>query len=61
MSWIKTIKYTEATAGLLKLYDQVKGPENNVDNIMMAHSLRPHSMQGHITLYKYVLHHPKTP
>lgn len=59
MSWIKTIKYTEATGGLLKLYNQVKGPNNNVDNIMMAHSLRPHSMQGHMTLYKYVLHHPK--
>jgi uncharacterized peroxidase-related enzyme len=25
---------------------------------MLAHSLRPHSMQGHMTLYKYVLHHP---
>ena len=59
MSWIKTIKYTEATGGLLKLYNKVKGPENNVDNIMMAHSLRPHTMQGHMTLYKYVLHHPK--
>lgn len=26
---------------------------------MLAHSLRPHSMQGHMTLYKYVLHHPR--
>lgn len=59
MSWIKTIKYTEATGGLLKLYNQVKGPDDNVDNIMMAHSLRPHTMQGHMTLYKYVLHHPR--
>ena len=58
MTWIKTIKYTEATGSLLKLYNQVKGPDNNVDNIMQAHSLRPHSMQGHMTLYKYVLHHP---
>ncbi|MCG8510915.1 MAG: alkylhydroperoxidase, partial [Rhodospirillales bacterium] len=23
----------------------------------MAHSLRPHSMEGHMHLYKYVLHH----
>ncbi len=58
MSWIKTIKYKEATGSLLKLYNQVKGPDNNVDNIMMAHSLRPHTMQGHMTMYKYVLHHP---
>jgi uncharacterized peroxidase-related enzyme len=26
---------------------------------MMAHSLRPHSMEGHMSLYKYVLHHPR--
>ena len=59
MTWIKTIKYTEAKGNLLKLYNQVKGPDDNVDNIMLAHSLRPHSMQGHMTIYKYVLHHPK--
>ncbi len=58
MTWIKTIKYNEAQGQLLKLYDQVKGPDNNVDNIMLAHSLRPHTMQGHMTLYKYTLHHP---
>ncbi len=58
MTWIKTIKYQDANGQLLKLYDQVKGPENNVDNIMLAHSLRPHTMQGHMTLYKYTLHHP---
>ena len=59
MTWINTIKYTEATGDLLKLYNQVKGPNDNVDNIMLAHSMRPHTMQGHMTLYKYVLHHPK--
>ena len=24
---------------------------------MMMHSLRPHSMEGHMAIYKYVLHH----
>ncbi|WP_299354464.1 peroxidase-related enzyme [uncultured Shimia sp.] len=57
MSWITTIPYDEATGKLKRLYDRVKGPENNVDNIMMAHSLRPHSMEGHMAIYKYVLHH----
>ncbi len=57
MSWIKTIPYEETTGKLRKLYDRVTGPDNNVDNIMMAHSLRPHSMEGHMTLYKNVLHH----
>ncbi len=59
MSWIKTVPYEEATGRLRNLYDRVKGPDNNVDNIMMVHSLRPHSMEGHMAIYKYVLHHSK--
>ncbi|MBL4785081.1 MAG: peroxidase-related enzyme [Cohaesibacteraceae bacterium] len=57
MTWINTISYEEADGRLRKLYDRVKGPDNNVDNIMMSHSLRPHTMEGHMALYKYVLHH----
>jgi len=58
MTWIATISYDDAGGALKKLYDRIKGPDNNVDNIMLAHSLRPHSMEGHMALYKYVLHHP---
>ncbi len=57
MSWIKTIAYQDATGRLRSLYDRVKGPDNNVDNVMMVHSLRPHSMEGHMNIYKNVLHH----
>ena len=57
MPWINTVPYEEATGRLKQLYDRVKGPDNNVDNIMMMHSLRPHSMEGHMAIYKYVLHH----
>ena len=59
MTWIDTVSYDDAQGDLRELYDRIKGPDNNVDNIMLAHSLRPHSMQGHMTLYKYVLHHPR--
>lgn len=59
MSWIKTIAYEQAEGPLKKLYDKVKGPDNNVDNIMLAHGLRPHTMEGHMSIYKYVLHHPR--
>jgi uncharacterized peroxidase-related enzyme len=59
MTWINTIAYEDSEGDLRKLYDRIKGPNDNVDNIMLAHSLRPHSMQGHMTLYKYVLHHPR--
>ena len=57
MSWIKHIPFEIAEGKLLKLYKRVKGPDNNVDNIMLAHSLRPHTMEGHMVLYKNVLHH----
>ncbi len=57
MSWIKTIPFEQATGKLKMLYERVTGPDNNVDNIMMSHSLRPHTMEGHMAIYKYVLHH----
>ena len=57
MPWIETVAYEDANAKLKALYDRIKGPDNNVDNIMMMHSLRPHTMEGHMAIYKYVLHH----
>lgn len=57
MTWIKHVSYAAATGRLRKLYDRVRGPDDNVDNIMLAHSLRPHTMEGHMALYKTVLHH----
>ncbi len=57
MPWIDTVAYKDADGKLKRLYDRVKGPDDNVDNIMMMHSLRPHSMEGHMAIYKYVLHH----
>ncbi len=57
MAWIDTVSYDDAEGRLRRLYDRVKGPDDNVDNIMMMHSLRPHSMEGHMALYKAVLHH----
>ena len=59
MTWIRTIPFEEAEGKVKDLYERIKGPNNNVDNIMMAHSLRPHSMEGHMALYKNVLHHSR--
>jgi uncharacterized peroxidase-related enzyme len=56
MSWIKTIRYEDADPSLKKIYDRVKGPNNTIDNVLSVHSLRPHSLVGHMTLYKSVLH-----
>ena len=57
MTWIRTISYPDAVGKLKTLYDHIKGPNDNVDNIMMAHSLRPHTMEGHLAIYKHLLHH----
>lgn len=57
MSWIKTIDYNKADSKLKSIYKRVKGPEENVDNVLKLHSLRPHTLIGHMTLYKSVLHH----
>lgn len=59
MTWITTISFEQATGKVKKLYERIKGPDNNVDNIMMAHSLRPHTMEGHMAIYKNVIHHPR--
>jgi uncharacterized peroxidase-related enzyme len=57
MAWIKTISFEDAQGKLKKLYNRVKGPNNNIDNVLKIHSLRPHTLNGHMVLYKSVLHH----
>ena len=57
MTWINTIAPAEASGSLRQSYQRVTGPAGHVDNILMAHSLRPHTLDGHMALYKSVLHH----
>lgn len=57
MFWIKHINYNNADSTLKKIYDRISGPNKQIDNILMAHSLRPHSLSGHMALYKNVIHH----
>jgi len=57
MSWIATVPPDQATGRLRTLYDRVAGPDGRVDNILQAHGLRPHTLEGHMALYKAVLHH----
>lgn len=56
MSWIQTIDYSEAEGPLKRIYNRVKGPGDTIDNVLSIHSLRPHTLTGHMTLYKSVLH-----
>ncbi len=57
MSWIEIVPYDKSTGRLRAVYDRVKGPGGAIDNILQIHSLRPHTLQGHMALYKSVLHH----
>lgn len=59
MSWIKTINYEQATGRLKKFYDRIKGSNNSLDHVLTIHSLRPPSLEGHMILYKNVLHHSR--
>ena len=57
-AWIKMLPVEEATGKLKEMYERVKTPHGTVDNVMRAHSLRPHTMEGHVVLYRSVLHNP---
>jgi len=57
MSWIERIPYERATGRLRTTYDRIRGPNGELDNILTVHSLRPHTLDGHMALYKNVLHH----
>ena len=57
MTWIKTIPYVLSTGKLKKLYARLGAPERQIDQILLTHSLRPHTLAGHMALYKSVLHH----
>lgn len=57
-AWIKMLPLEGATGKLKEMYERVKTPHGTVDNVMRAHSLRPHTMEGHVVLYRSVLHNP---
>jgi len=57
-AWIRMVPVAEATGPLKRAYEKVKTPHGTVDNVMRVHSLRPHTMEGHVALYRSVLHHP---
>ena len=59
MPYIKVISPSRATGRLAKVYELVTVPGGQVDNVLQIHSLRPHTLKGHMALYKSVLHHPR--
>lgn len=59
MAFIEVIGPDSAKGRLGKVYQRVSGPGGQVDNVLQIHSLRPHTLEGHMALYKAALHHPR--
>ena len=59
MSWIRVVAPDQGDELWRRLYERVRRPDGGVDNILQAHSLRPHTLEGHMALYKAVLHHSR--
>ncbi|OLS24934.1 MAG: hypothetical protein HeimC3_18100 [Candidatus Heimdallarchaeota archaeon LC_3] len=55
--WIKFISYEKSKNNLRTIYNRVKDSQDRIDNILMIHSLRPHTLEAHMKLYKNILHH----
>jgi len=56
MAFIKVIHPDQAEGRLADIYRLVRGPGGQVDQVLQIHSLRPHTLQGHMALYKATLH-----
>lgn len=56
MSWIRSIGHSEAQGDLRRIYDRIAGPDGYIDNILTIHGQRPNTLEGHMALYKNVLH-----
>lgn len=55
-AWIEMIADADADEALLEVLATARTPHGTVDNVMRVHSLRPHTMKGHVALYRAVLH-----
>ncbi len=55
-AWIEMIDDDTADGRLKELLDKARTPHGTVDTVMRVHSLRPETMNGHVTLYRSVLH-----
>jgi len=57
MTFIDVVSPQQASGRLEKVYRRVRSPDGQVDNVLQVHSLRPHTLEGHMAIYKAVLHH----
>jgi len=59
MAFIDVISPRQASGRLERIYRLVRSADGQVDNVLQIHSLRPHSLEGHMAIYKAALHHSR--
>ncbi len=57
MVWIRITLPQKALGALAASYRKLGAPPARLDQIILAHSERPHTLDGHMALYRAVLHH----
>lgn len=57
MVWIRITRPENAQGSLATSYRKLGAPPARLDQIILAHSERPHTLDGHMALYRAVLHH----
>lgn len=56
--WINHIPREDAEGSLRQRLDELSDDQGRVDGVLLVHSLHPHTLEGHLSLYRNVLHHP---
>jgi len=57
MAWISFTPFEKATGRLKASYEKHKRANNTVANIITLHSLRPYTMDGHLSFYRLEVTH----
>ena len=55
--WIRIIDEVDAEPPLADIYDEVRGPQGQLDNLYRAFSLRAHTIRPADDLYRAAMHH----
>lgn len=55
--WIDVVDESDADVALTQIYDRVRGPDGQLDNLYQGFSLRPHTILPADDLYLAAMHH----
>lgn len=56
MAFIKVVSPHNASGRLARVYRLVQSADGQVNNVLQVRSLRPHTLEGHMAIYKAASH-----